>query len=488
MRFLRRSLVGVFLAGIAIALLGFAAQSVIGAVQDRMAEDKVAPPARERVFAVNTDVATLETIAPVLDVFGEVQSRRSLELRSAVGGRVVFLAPAFEEGGTVLAGDLLLRVDQADARAALDRARTDVADAEAEQRDATRALALARDELVAAQDQADLRVRAQQRQVDLAERGVGTAAAVENAELAAVSARQAVLSRRLALAQAEARLDQAATRLTRMEIAVADAERTLADTEMFAPFAGTLSGVSVAEGRLVSQNEKLAQLVDANALEVVFRVSTAQYARLIDANGAVRPAPVAVFLEGAGTGLAGQGLLSRDSAGGGDLRTGRLLYARLDEATGFKPGDFVSVRVTEPEVSGVARLPATAYGADGAVLVLGEDDRLEALPVKLIRRQGDTVLVRGDGLAGRQVVRSRTPLLGPGIKVRPIAPVQEGATLEPVAEEFVELTDERRARLVAFVEGNKRMPDEMRQRILSRLAGDKVPAQLVNRIEARMGG
>lgn len=488
MRFLRQSLVGLFLAGISLALLTFAVQTIFGAVQERMAEEKFAPPARERIFAVNVEVAKEQAVIPVLDVFGEVQSRRSLELRSAVGGRIIYLSPSFEEGGTVSAGDLLIRVDQADARAALDRARTDMADAQSEQRDATRALELARDEVRAAQEQANLRERALQRQKDLEVRGVGTAAAVENAELSAAAARQSVLSRRLALAQAETRIDQAATRLARMEIALSDAERTLKDTEVFAPFDGMLSGVSVVEGGLVAPNEKLGNLVDANALEVVFRVSTAQYARLIDETGAVRPAWVQVFLDGADMGLSGRGRLSRDSAGGGELRTGRVLYASLDQAAGFKPGDFVSLKVMEPAVASVVRLPATAYGADGAVLALDPDERLESLPVTLVRRQGDDVLLRGDGLAGRQVVRARTPLLGPGIKVRPILAVEGAAPAIPAAPELLDLSEERRARLVAFVEGNKRMPDEMRQRILAQLSNQRVPAALVNRIESRMGG
>ena len=169
MRFLRQSLVGLFLAGISLALLAFAIQTIFGAVQERMAEEKFAPPARERVFAVNVEVAKEQTVIPVLDVFGEVQSRRSLELRSAVGGRIIYLSPSLEEGGTVSAGDLLIRVDQADARAALDRARTDMADAQTEQRDATRALELARDEVRAAQEQANLRARALHLCVDLGE-------------------------------------------------------------------------------------------------------------------------------------------------------------------------------------------------------------------------------------------------------------------------------------------------------------------------------
>ena len=50
------------------------------------------------------------------------------------------------------------------------------------------------------------------------------------------------------------------------------------------------------------------------------------------------------------------------------------------------------------------------------------------------------------------------------------------------------LSDERRARLVAFVEGNTRMPEDAKARVLARLAEPLVPARMVARIEDRMGG
>ncbi|WP_150122302.1 HlyD family efflux transporter periplasmic adaptor subunit, partial [Sulfitobacter sp. HI0129] len=104
-----------------------------------------------------------------------------------------------------------------------------------------------------------------------------TATATETAELAASSARGAVLSRRQAAAQGEARVDQAATRILRAELALAEAQRRLAETAVVAPFDGTLSETNVVAGRLVAANERLAELIDPDDLEVSFRVSTAQY-------------------------------------------------------------------------------------------------------------------------------------------------------------------------------------------------------------------
>ena len=58
----------------------------------------------------------------------------------------------------------------------------------------------------------------------------------------------------------------------------------------------------------------------------------------------------------------------------------------------------------------------------------------------------------------------------------------------PADNALVELTPERRAALVAFVEGNQAMPAETRARVLAKLRQEKVPAEVVQRIEARIGG
>ncbi|MGP6087229.1 efflux RND transporter periplasmic adaptor subunit [Antarctobacter jejuensis] len=483
MRFLRKSLTGLFLLSVTLGLLAYAGIMVRDAVRAQMARDAFVPQARERVFAVNVVPVAFETVTPVLSAFGEVQSRRTLELRATASGAVVELDPGFVEGGQVTGGQFLARIDPADAQAALDRSESDLLDAQAEQREATRALVIAKDELIAAEQQVVLRETALRRQRDLLERNVGTAAAVESAELALSSERQSVLTRRQAVATAEARIDQAATRLRRAEIARDEAERQLADTEIRAEFAGTLSDVTVVAGGLVSANEQLAQLVDPQALEVAFRVSTQQYARLLDSDGNLVQAPVTVTLDIFGTNISAKGRISRDSAAVGEGQTGRQLFATLDAPRGFKPGDFVTVSIEEAPLDRVARLPATAVNAANEVLVVGTESRLETVTVELMRRQGDDVLIRARGLADRLVVAQRTPLLGAGIRVKPL---QGGAEPEPPA--MVELTEERRAKLVAFVQANTRMPEAAKTRILAQLEQKEVPAEVVERLESRIGG
>lgn len=478
-------MVGLFLTALAFGLLVYAAQMVREAVEIRAAQEARTPPARERVFAVGVRRAVAGSARPVMAAYGELRAQRSLELRSAAAGRVIDLHPDFVEGGSIRAGDVLIRVEPAEAQAALDRATADLADARAEIRDAKAGLVLARDELAAARDQATLQERALARAKDLEGRGVGTTAAVENSELAAAAARASVLTRRQALAQAEAREDLSATRMTRMEIALTEAQRRLDDTVLVAPFDGVLSDVSVVEGRLLSGNERIADLVDPGALEVAFRLSTAQYARLLDETGALSDLPVSARLDVAGIELQARGRISRDSAAMGAPQTGRLVFATLESARGFKPGDFVTVAIEEPELDTVVRLPAAALNGSGTVLAVTEDNRLEALPVTLVRRQGNEVLVRGEALEGRDVVTARSPLLGAGISVRPLR--RDGDDMRSETD-MLELSAERRARLVAFVQANSRMPKDIKAQVLNRLQAPKVPAQMVKRIESRMGG
>jgi RND family efflux transporter MFP subunit len=479
---------GLFLAALTVGLLVYALQIVSSAVQERLADEPRAPQARERVFAVNTVTAQPDTVHPILETFGQIEARRTLEVRAAVPGRVVSLSERFEDGGEVQAGDVLVQIDPAETQAEIDRLTADLDDAKAEQRDARRSLELARAEQAAAEDQAALREKAFQRQADLAGRGVGTAAAIEEAELAAAAARANVLARRQAVAQAEARIDLSATRLRRAEIALAEARRDLADTTITAPFDGILNETSLVQGRLVSVNEQVAELIDPSDLEVAFRVSNAQYARLIDPAGGLVEAPARVILDAGGVDLSAKGRLVRVDAATGEGQAGRMVFAELEAAAGFRPGDFVTVRVTEPAVEDVVRLPAAALGADGQVLVVDAENRLEALPVTLVRRQSDDVLVRGDGLTGRDVVAARTPLLGPGIAVRIVDPSPQDEARADVPSGMLDLTAERRARLVAFIEANDRMPADAKARVLAQLSERRVPAQVVERLERRMGG
>jgi hypothetical protein len=261
----------------------------------------------------------------------------------------------------------------------------------------------------------------------------------------------------------------------------------LANTDEAAPFDGVLAEVDAVPGRLVSPNEKLGMLIDPAALEVAFRVSSAEFARLADSDGGLLPLPVTASLEIDGIALSVPGRIDRAGAAVGAGQTGRLIYARLDaDRPGLlRPGDFLTVRVEEPALQDVAVLPATALGPGSTILVLDADARLEEVPVTVLRRQGDAVIV-ADAPFGRDVVTERQPQLGPGVQVRAAGPGAQAA--EPTPEAMVRLSPERRAGLIAAVEANRRLPDDARARILAALEAEEVPQSMIDRLERRSGG
>jgi len=455
MRFMTRSLLGIAILGLTLGLLITAGSTFFSALREQAESNgRRGPSGEERVYSVAVDTLSTTTVAPVITAFGEVESWRQLELRAETAGRVVDLSDGFRDGGRVDKGSLLYQIDPTDAEADLDLARTEVREAKAELLEAEAALALADGDWKAATEQRELRQAALSRQQDLKERGVGTDAAIETAALSLSSAKQAELAKEQARAQAEARILRADINWERQEIAAAEARRRLDETSAIAPFTGVLSEVSARTGRLVGGNEKLGVLIDPAALEVAFRVSNAQFARLIDRQGRVRPVDVMATLDLDGMPLEVTGRIDRAGAEVGDGQTGRQIYARLDtdDETVLRPGDFLRVDISEPALEGVSVIPASASSSAGELLLVGPDDRLEAAVVTILRRQADSLIIK-DAPIGRDYVLRLQPQLGAGVKIKATRPGGE-----IVQQKLVRLTPERRAALIAFVEANTRMP------------------------------
>ncbi len=486
MKFLARSFLGLFLFSVTMGLLALAGGQIYWALQQAQNDEGFRRPSQEREFTV--DVATFEPtrIAPVITAYGTVKSWRTLDLRASVGGEIVEVSDAFRDGKHVREGDLLFRIDPAEAQSALELAQIALAEAETELTDATAALSLVERELEIANRQLALRTAALTRQQDLKARGVGTDAELETATLAVISAEQAIISQQQAIATANTRIARARIALDRQAIAVTDATRTLEATNLAAPFDGVLSGVSVLRGGQVNANEVLGQLIDPAALEVAFRVSNAQYSRLLDGAGRLQALPITATLDLNDLPFKVSGILDRAGAEVGEGQTGRIVYARLEEAAGdiLQPGDFLTISITEQALDNVAVVPASSMTSDGRMLVVGAEQRLESVTVEIVRYQADSVLI-ADFPAGRDFVMALTPQIGVGIKVNPL---RDGTAVSPSEPENITLDPDRRARLIAFIESNDRMPADVKARILGQLQQDEVPKEVVDRLEERMGG
>ena len=488
MRFLFRAIAGLALALATLAVIAFGAHRFMEARE--LAEQRPSPPPRERVYVVNAVGLKPSAVRPKLTAYGEVLSWRTLELRAEMPGRLVFLSPNVRDGGIVEAGEKLAVIDPADPKAQQVDAEAGVAEMEAELAEAREAVSAAEQERGAAERQQSLRVASLQRQRSLLRGGFGTRADVETAELALAAAEQTVLNREQMVIGARKRVERSGLKLERARITLAEAERSVGETVLTAPFAGRLTAVNVVLGRLVSVNEKLAKLVDPTALEAAFRVSNREYSRLLDSEGRLQQLALTVGLQLGDRRVLVDGSLERVDPLVGSGQSGRKLFARLSPRGEpiLHPGDFVTVTITEPELSRVAVIPATAAHADGTVLVVGDDGKLTENRGTIERRQGDQLFVSGLPF-GQRIVAERLPQLGTGVRVRIAeAPAQTaaGQTGEAPRRNTIALAPERRERLKRAIEGARQLPADRKQRILELLARPEVPRRLVERIEARL--
>ncbi len=506
MRFLLRGLVGLALMAIMAGFVGVGVYNLYGALTAEETARK--RPARERSYSVNVAELRPTVVTPVTTAYGQIESWRTLQLRASSEGRLVDVAGKFRDGAEVSEGDLLLRIDPANAEFQFLDAEAALADAEAQKAEAEEAVIGAEQELVAARRQLDLRRQALERQLQLKDKGYSTAVQVETEELGVASLEQSLSNRLQSVITARKRIERMDLTVKRAQLALEDAQRVLDETTLTAPFSGYLAEVDATLGRRVSQSETLALLIDPAALEVRFSLSTSEFSRLLDDSGSLVDAQVTVTLQLGGRSVEVPGHVDRAAAVVSEGEAGRTLFAGLDIGPGtvLRPGDFVRVDIQEPKLSQIAVVPAAAVTEDGRLLVVAEGDRIEEIQATVLRRMGNEIIL-ADVPFGMDYVSERLPQLGTGLKVSPRKPsesrreerapeVARGGGERPQrgprvseaggAGDLVALEPERRAALIEQLNGSN-IPENRKARLLVLLNKPMVSKDLIERLEERRG-
>lgn len=202
---------------------------------------------------------------------GTIEPHVQVEVKSRASGEVIEVL--VEEGATVEAGQLLVRLDPADAERA-------VREAQVAERRARADLAQARAQLAVAEAEAG-------------EAGANRAVQQRGVELGIVSQEQQrmashganVAQSNVTLRRAQVQASQAALETARL--GVEDAERRLGEMEIRAPMAGTVLSVEVERGSIVSSavtnvsgGTALMTLADLSDLRVVGSIDEASIGRV----------------------------------------------------------------------------------------------------------------------------------------------------------------------------------------------------------------
>ena len=373
----------------------------------------------ERAWLVAAETVAARRYRPGVTLYGRIESLWSSQLTAGVAADVREVAVV--EGDRVAKGQVLVRLDDRDARLQLLQREAELRQAEARiaaeqlRHEANletlprerQLLALTRGEVARLQDLVTKKVGAQS-QLDTARQ------AAEKQAIALSARQQAVDEHPSRLAEVEGvRARAAALR----DQAILEVERC----EVRAPFNGRIVEVMVSPGRRTRVGDPLIDLFDTDAL--VLRAQLP--ARHLPVVRAARAAGEPLIVHGEIDGVSISGEL-RSLAGEATSGTGGVdgLFTVTTGADEVSQGRFVRLELALPETGGLIALPHEAlYGTD-RIYTIDEQSRMRPQRVERVGEwrdpEGDIrVLVRAVDLPdGARVVTTQLPAALDGLLVR----------------------------------------------------------------------
>lgn len=289
-----------------------------------------------------------------LSAVGDGAALRSVDVISEVSGRVTEVLK--RSGERVAAGDVLVQLDASSERIALNRAQLAVRDAEN---------ALAR------------------------------------------------LNRLQRSSITEVEISQAETALAAARLQVQEAELALSRRTIRSPMEGVLGIVSLEPGALISSQTVVARIDDRSELLVEFRIPE-RFVSAIGVDRVVEVTPVArpgLRIEGAVTAV--------DSRLEPDSRTLRAQARVPNEDDQLRPGMsfLINIRFAGDQYPTVDPL-AIQWQSSGAFVWQLDEGRVTQVPVRIIQRNSDSVLVDAPLSPGQKVVTEGVQSLRNGAEVR----------------------------------------------------------------------
>ena len=381
---------------------------VVAAVMIRLRPE---PPLREPPsrlpFVTTAPAQASEGAIPVYGA-GTVRPYAEIDVAAQINGKVAWVAPSFQSGGRVAAGQVLFRIDEADYRNRVRQASANVAAQEVALLQAEEEARIAREEYEGFQ------------------RRRGEEGGQANP---------------LTLREPQLRAARAA--LARDSAGLADAELALSRTAVTAPFSGIVRFESVDPGQFVGAGQSVGRLYAADAVEVVVPLSDSDAALIPGLWGlaagdgkATVPASVSAqygdvryrwdgYVDRAETALDEQTRtidvvvrIPNPMAGGAPEREEGVAADDHRAAPPLLVGQFVDVQIDGAAPERYFTVPRAALRTGNEVWALSGGNQVTIIPVGVLQRADDIVYLRGGLDPGQQLVVTGIQFATEGMAVR----------------------------------------------------------------------
>ncbi|MEM1380133.1 MAG: efflux RND transporter periplasmic adaptor subunit [Pseudomonadota bacterium] len=325
---------------------------------------------------------------------GEVAPRREIILSAEIAGRIREVSSSFANGGVFAKGDVLIRIEDADYRLAVTRAKSQVASAK--QRLAVEEAEAA----LAAQDYEEL-----------SGGNAGDAPSI-----------LALRKPQLAAAQAD---------LAAAEADLADAELALARTKIVAPFDGRVRSIGADVGQYVTPGAQLGQVFSTSVAEIRLPLTDDDLSKLdlpfaFESKGDDAPI-VMLSANVGGTDYQWEGRIRRVDAAIDTSTRQIAAIAEVEDPYGAGSDDgfplafglFVTAEIKGPTLPRATTVPLLSMRNDGQVFIVDEANKLALRTPQIAARAGE-VLIAVAGLETGDLLVISPVTVGIGQNVRPL--------------------------------------------------------------------
>ncbi len=374
---------------------------------------------QERAWLVGTVMVEPRTLSPHATLYGRLESLSTAELNAAVAANV--LSVEVNEGQRVRQGDLLVRLDDSEARFNLSQREADVIDAEARVEAEKTRFDSDRKTVVRERRLLNLTQDEVARQQDLLKKKLGSQSSLDGARQAMERQALTLATREQSIAEHPPRMAQAEAALMRAHAQREQARLDLSRCEVRAPFSGRVATRSVATGRRVKVGDPLVSVYDDRAMVLRALIAERYLPALRDSVRRNWPLTISGQIDGQPVRGELRGLVGEVAPDSGGIAA--LFDVDADPEL-LQQGRFLEMDLQLPEQQGVVALPHEAvYGADRIYLV-DEASRMRPLQVERIgttrdQQRGTLLLVRSEALqTGVQVVATQLPNAVEGLLVR----------------------------------------------------------------------
>jgi len=404
---------------------------------------------KAETIKVSVVKAEVKEVSDYFEATGNLISDAQTDVAPTIGGKVVEVN--FDIGSYVRTGDVMLRLDDRDAKIRLEQSLAQLeqqkkavrqADANVEAAIANLNQTKARLGLKADEENYDIedfpQVRSIKAQLELAEKELKRsekllesgdisrsiydqrksqrdvlASQLADARNNAMVALRAVEAAKAQVKTAQAAAEQARAAVTTLEKQVEQARKNLSDTVITAPISGYVAERVADLGEYVSPNSKIATIVRTSILRVRIDVPERDI-------GSVSIGQIVSIQTNAFPDKVFKGKVTRVAPSVNQISRVLTVEAEVENTEGLlKPGQFASVKITKSKPKPTVMVPASAIRTDGNTnkVFVVKDGRAEERTVKLGVLDGDLIEIQQGVKEGEMVATSNIEKLFDGVSV-----------------------------------------------------------------------